>query len=72
MLQAMESWEIINSQGNGPYAVRTLLGWVVNGPLNASTAMDDECPVALVNLISIHHLEKLLKDQYARLPRERA
>ena len=29
----MEPWEIINSQGEGPYAARTLLGWVVNGPL---------------------------------------
>lgn len=25
----MEPWQVINSQGEGPYAVRTLLGWVV-------------------------------------------
>lgn len=31
--KVMEPWEVINSDGDGPYAVRTLLGWVVNGPL---------------------------------------
>ncbi len=31
--KAIEPWEVINSQGDGPYAVKTLLGWVVNGPL---------------------------------------
>lgn len=30
--KAMEPWDIINSQGNGPYAIKTLFGWVVNGP----------------------------------------
>ena len=63
--KAMEPWKIINSQENGPYAVKTLLGWVVNGPLHASTAMDKERPRALVNRISIVHLENLLKEQYA-------
>ncbi len=29
--KAMQPWEIINSQNNGPYAVKTALGWVVNG-----------------------------------------
>lgn len=31
--KAMEPRQIINSRGDGPYAVRTSLGWVVNGPL---------------------------------------
>lgn len=30
-----EPWEVNNSQGEGPYAVRTLLGWLVNGPLRS-------------------------------------
>ena len=30
---AMEPWEIIHSQGGGPFATRTLLGWVINGPV---------------------------------------
>ncbi|KAJ8385113.1 hypothetical protein AAFF_G00192540 [Aldrovandia affinis] len=29
----LEPWEVVNSHGNGPYAIRTLLGWVINGPL---------------------------------------
>ena len=47
--KAMEPWRIINSQRNGPYAVRTRLGWVVNGPLNVSSAMEKERTVASVN-----------------------
>lgn len=31
-----EPWEIINSRSSGPYAARTLLGWVVNGTLRGS------------------------------------
>lgn len=27
----LERWEVINSQENGPYAVKIVLGWVVNG-----------------------------------------
>ena len=62
--KAMEPWKVINTQGNGPYAVKTLLGWVVNGPPNASTDPDDETPVAVVNRTSIVHLEKLNERQY--------
>ena len=38
--KAMEPWEIINSEGNGPYAVKTLFGWVVNGPLSSCSAVE--------------------------------
>lgn len=31
--KVMESWELINSQSGGPYAFRTRVGWVINGPL---------------------------------------
>lgn len=31
--KVMEPCELINSQDDGPYAVRTRVGWVVNGPL---------------------------------------
>ncbi|XP_071088902.1 uncharacterized protein [Haliotis cracherodii] len=34
--RAMEPYEIINSDGNGPYAVRTILGWIVNGLVQES------------------------------------
>ncbi len=39
--KALEPWQFINSEGNGPYAVCTLLGWVVNGPINL---VEDEEP----------------------------
>lgn len=26
-----EPWDIVNGQGDGPFAIKTLLGWVVNG-----------------------------------------
>lgn len=32
--QLMEPWNVINSQGTGPYAVDTRIGWVVNGLLH--------------------------------------
>lgn len=52
----LEPWEVINSQGEGPYAVRTPLGWVVNGPLRNSR--DDA--------VSVASLEELLISKYNR------
>ena len=58
----LEPWEIINSQDNGPYAVRTLLGWVVNGPLKqgGSYTQKNICPSVTANRISIDKVEQLL------------
>ncbi|XP_062420786.1 BICD family-like cargo adapter 1 [Pungitius pungitius] len=49
--KVMEPWEVKNSDGEGPYAVRTLLGWVVNGPLQGSKDNGNtiECPDVTVN-----------------------
>lgn len=58
--RALEPWKIINSVGSGPYAVKTLLGWVINGPLDVS--MNGACTT--VNRISIVNLENLLIKQY--------
>ena len=57
----LEPWEVINSQGEGPYAVRTQLGWVVNGPLRGGdcTAMS-----VTANRISVTNIEELLISQY--------
>ena len=33
MPEALEPKEIRDSKGGGPYAVRTIFGWTVNGPL---------------------------------------
>lgn len=34
--KALEPWDIIQSQNGGPNAVRTILGWTVNGPLRGN------------------------------------
>lgn len=52
----LEPWEVINSRGEGPYAVGTPLGWVVNGPLRNSR--DDA--------VSVASLEELLISKYKR------
>ena len=38
--KAMKPLKVINSQDNGPYAVLTHLGWIVNGPLGISSHVD--------------------------------
>ena len=57
--RAVEPWEVINSEGDGPYAVRTLLGWCVNGPLRgvAASLSDDKIPAVSVNRLQISCLE---------------
>ena len=57
--KVMEPQEVINSQGEGPYAVRTLLGWVVNGPLRGGGTK-----ATSVNRISVVDLHDLLVTQY--------
>ena len=59
--KAMEPWEVVSSVGNGPYAVRTKLGWTVNGPLRESCSWTDKRKPtkALANRISVASLESL-------------
>ncbi|XP_061882235.1 uncharacterized protein LOC133633659 [Entelurus aequoreus] len=57
----LEPWEVINSHGGGPHAVRTLLGWVVNGPFRGQKR---QAVSATVNSISVANLEELLISQY--------
>ena len=51
---------------NGPYAVRTVLGWVVNGPLRGGENSKPKTgfSVAAVNRISVCKLEVMLNNQY--------
>lgn len=62
--EVMEPWEVIHSRGKGPYAVKTLLGWVVNGPLRGGNDSGSSCPTMTANRISIAHIEELLVNQY--------
>lgn len=68
--RVLEPWEVINSQDNGPCAIRTVLGWVVNGPLTGSSG--SPTPSATVNRISLHTLEQMLVSQYNHDFNERA
>ena len=61
----IEPWEVINSQGEGPFALKTLVGWCVCGPLrHGKSAIDGDRQSAAVNRISVANLEKLLISQY--------
>lgn len=63
--KALEPWRIINSEGSGPYAVKTRLGWVINGPLSQSMDGDGYDTTSVqVNRISISDLEELFVRQY--------
>ena len=50
--KATEPWKIVNSEGDGPYAVYTLLGWVINGPLR-DTAQPEDSPAVTVNRVQV-------------------
>ena len=43
--KATEPWEVVNSLGDGPYEVRFLLGWSVNGSLRYVSVEDGQCPL---------------------------
>lgn len=61
----LEPWKVIPSEDNGPYAVKTALGWILNGPLRETdTAANDVQPCAIVNRIAIDNVEQLLVRQY--------
>ncbi|KAK0145621.1 hypothetical protein N1851_015479 [Merluccius polli] len=65
--KAMEPWEIISSQNEGPYAVKTALGWVVNGPISRcqEKELDDgKRQSFLVNHISVMSVEDMLMKHY--------
>lgn len=58
----LEPWEVVNSQESGPYAVRTVLGWVMNGPLDGKGEV--EAATITVNRIGVSKLEEMLMKQY--------
>lgn len=59
----LKPWEVVNSCGNGPYAIRTVLGWVINGPLTGNgSSLDLELPSVVVNRISVSKLELMLNN----------
>ncbi len=66
MPEIMEPWQVISSKDNGPFAVRTKLGWTVNEALrniNVVTRKGRCVPVS-VNHISVARLEDLWQQQF--------
>lgn len=61
--KALEPWKVINSQGNGPYAVKTILGWTINGPLRKLDSTRAGKPAVMANRISVTRVEDLLQQQ---------
>lgn len=64
--EVMEPWQVISSRDNGPFAVRTKLGWTVNGPLRNSnhvTRKGRNVQVS-VNRIAVARLEDLWQQQF--------
>ena len=51
--KALEPWDMINSQDNSPYAVKTALGWTVCGPRSA----DQDDDLGELSQISIHRIQ---------------
>ncbi|XP_056022166.1 uncharacterized protein LOC125649571 [Ostrea edulis] len=62
--KALEPWEIIPSASNGPFAVKTLLGWVINGPLEVIMNNDNYSTSVSVNRIDVRKLEEQICDQF--------
>lgn len=59
VFRAMEPHRVIKSQNDGPYAVKTALGWVINGPLR-SFPTHQESMRHSVNQITVSKVEDLL------------
>ncbi|XP_063046862.1 uncharacterized protein LOC134440668 [Engraulis encrasicolus] len=56
----LEPWEVVNSQNGGPWACRTVLGWVIFGSLRSAAGGEG---TVTVNRISVKHLEKLVASE---------
>lgn len=60
----LEPWKVIRE--DGPYAVKTILGWIVNGPLereNIQTNRNTGWPQVMANRILLVSLENLIQQQ---------
>lgn len=60
----LEPWKVIPSKDNGPYAIKTALGWILNGPLRDTAVCEGALSCAAVNRIAVDNVEHLLIQQY--------
>ncbi|XP_059411032.1 uncharacterized protein LOC132144237 [Carassius carassius] len=71
----LEPWKVINSRGDEPYAVKTILGWIVNGPLereDIQTNRNTGWTRVMANRISVVTLENLIQQQMRKFKRNSA
>ena len=54
--KALQHKEVVESNSDGPYAMRTVWGWTVNGPLGRS-----DYQAATANFIQSNELEKIFR-----------
>lgn len=63
--RALEPLEVIRSVDGGPYAVKTMLGWTVNGPLGGDGSDDPVTQAAItINRVSAVTLDELWNQQF--------
>ncbi len=64
--KALEPLEVVCSVNDGPYAIHTLLGWTVNGPLaeNSEETVNWEHPRITVNRVTVVSLDDLWQQQF--------
>lgn len=64
--KALEPLEVVCSVDGGPFAIGTMLGWTVNGPLGGSSegTVDSKQPQVTVNRVSVENLEELWQQQF--------
>ncbi len=61
--KALEPWKVISSKENGPYAVKTALGWTVNGPFRKTGVSRAGKQIVMAYRISVVKLDELTQQQ---------
>ena len=61
--KALEPLMVISSQDNGPYAIKTALGWTVNGPLRKTSVSKVGQPIVMAHRISVVRMEEFMQQQ---------
>ena len=61
--RALEPIKVIPSEDGGPYAIQTILGWTVNGPLGTGGADCEQLSIT-ANHISVVRLDELWQQQF--------
>ena len=58
--KAIEPWDVISSADEGPFAVKTALGWVINGPLDVGP---DSSNYTYNTYVTVNRIDARLEEQ---------